>query len=75
MSTVTMEQAQAGLPELIAQLAPGDELVILQGAEPVAKLVRQSREKPRPIFGRGRGKVLVVSEDEEHLQAFQEYMP
>ena len=75
MSAVTIEQAQASLPELIALLAPGDELVILQGTQPVAKLVRQGHEKPTPVFGRGLGKVVIVSEDDEHLQAFQEYMP
>jgi antitoxin (DNA-binding transcriptional repressor) of toxin-antitoxin stability system len=39
MSTVTIEEAQAKLPELIEQLGIGDEIVITRGAHPVAKLV------------------------------------
>ncbi|MCI0463156.1 MAG: type II toxin-antitoxin system prevent-host-death family antitoxin [Gemmataceae bacterium] len=75
MPTVTLEEAQARLPELIAQLAPGEEVVITRNAQPVAKLVSPPREQPQPVFGRGRGKVVIVSEDEEHLKDFEDYMP
>ncbi len=74
MSIITIEEAQARLPELIANLAPGEEIVLTLDARPVAKLVGQSTEQPRPIFGRGRGKVVVVAEDDDHLQGFEEYM-
>ncbi|MCI0461025.1 MAG: type II toxin-antitoxin system Phd/YefM family antitoxin [Gemmataceae bacterium] len=75
MPTVTLEEAQARLPELIAQLAPGEEVIITRNAQPVAKLGGQPREQPQPVFGRGRGKVVIVSEDEEHLKDFEDYMP
>ena len=42
MSTVTIEEAQARLPELIDRLAPGEELVITRGKQPVAKLIGQA---------------------------------
>jgi prevent-host-death family protein len=74
MPTITVEEAQARLPELIERLAPGEEIILTRNAQPVAKLVGRPAEQPRPIFGRGRGKVVVVSEDEEHLQGFEEYM-
>ena len=74
MPTMTIEEAQAKLPELIDRLAPGEEVVLTRNARPVAKLVGQPAESPRPVFGRGRGKVVVVSEDEDHLQGFEEYM-
>lgn len=75
MPTVTIEEAQARLPELIEQLAPGEEVVITHNAQPVATLVSQPRPKPSPLFGRGKGKVIIVSEDDEHLKDFEEYMP
>ena len=75
MSTVTIEEAQAKLPELIEHLAADEELVITRNARPVAKLVGPSSEKPQPLFGRGRGKVVIVAEDDEHLEAFKDYMP
>lgn len=74
MPTMTIEEAQAKLPELIEALAPGEEIVLTRNARPVAKLVGQTADQPRPICGRGRGKLIVVSEDDEHLQGFEEYM-
>ena len=38
MSTVTIEEAQAKLPELIEHLAADEELVITRNARPVTKL-------------------------------------
>jgi prevent-host-death family protein len=74
MSIITVEEAQARLPELIERLAPGEEVILTRNARPVAKLVGQPAEQPRPLCGRGRGKVVIVSEDDEHLQGFEEYM-
>ena len=41
----------------------------------MAQLVSPPGEKPRPIPGRGRGKLVIVSEDDEHLKDFEDYMP
>ena len=75
MTSITLEEAQAKLPELIDHLAAGEELLITRNARPVAMLVQPGSEAPRPVFGRGRGKVVVVSDDDEHLKGFEEYMP
>ena len=77
MSPVSLEEAQAKLPELIAKLAPGEELAITHDDKTVATLVGQSEQKPRPIPvpGRGKGKVVIVSEDDDHLKDFEDYMP
>ena len=75
MTTVTLEDAQARLPELIERLAPGEECVITRNACPVARLVGPVGETRQPVFGRGRGKVVVVAEDDGHLKDFGEYMP
>jgi antitoxin (DNA-binding transcriptional repressor) of toxin-antitoxin stability system len=40
MSVVSIEEAQARLPELIAQLGPDEELLIGESGTPVARLVR-----------------------------------
>ncbi len=75
MPTVTIEEAQVRLPELIGLLVPGEEIVITRQAHPVARLMSPLSNQPHPVFGRGRGKVVVVSEDEDHLADFKEYMP
>jgi antitoxin (DNA-binding transcriptional repressor) of toxin-antitoxin stability system len=76
MATVTIQEAQANLPELIHKLTPGEELVITEDSEPVAKLVG---EKPaphqRPGPGLCKGMITIVADDDEHLRDFAEYMP
>jgi antitoxin (DNA-binding transcriptional repressor) of toxin-antitoxin stability system len=71
-----MEQAQATLPELVARVAGGEEIIILQNQQPVAKLVAQQQalRKPRRP-GSAKGKLLILQEDDEHLRDFEEYMP
>ena len=73
-TTITIEEAQAKLPELIATLAPGEDVVITQDAQPVAELHRIAKEQPRPQFGNCQGMLTIVAEDEEHLADFKEYM-
>jgi len=75
-ATVTLEEAQAHLTELVARLVPGEEVVITQDRQPVAKLIgqRETRRQPR-VPGSAKGKLHILSEDEEHLKDFKEYMP
>jgi prevent-host-death family protein len=75
MTTITLEEARAKLPEVIESLAAGEEVVITRNARPVAKLVAPPCDSPRPVFGRGKGKHVVLADDDEYLKAFEEYMP
>jgi prevent-host-death family protein len=78
MATVTIQEAQAKLPDLIHKLTPGEEIVITENNQPVARLVSEA-SKPksglRPPPGLGKGYVTILSDDEEHLKDFSEYMP
>ena len=76
MTTVTIQEAQAKLPDLIRNLSPGDEVVITENNQPVAKLVSEKppvRERPGP--GLCKGMMTIVADDDEHLNDFAEYMP
>jgi antitoxin (DNA-binding transcriptional repressor) of toxin-antitoxin stability system len=75
MTAITLEEAQARLPEVIEKLAPGEELLITRDARPVAQLIGLTTEKPRPVPGRGRGKLVILAEDDAHLEDFEDYMP
>ena len=57
ISTITLEEAQALLPELIEHLTPGKELVSTSNACPVATLIGTVSRIPLPVFGHGREKV------------------
>jgi antitoxin (DNA-binding transcriptional repressor) of toxin-antitoxin stability system len=75
--TVTIEEAQTHLVELIDKLTPGEDIVILRGDQPIARLVGEFSQrigKPR-IPGSAKGKLIILVDDEEHLADFKEYMP
>ncbi len=74
--TVSVEEAQGKLKELILQLAPGDELIITEGDKPIASLVSKvATEKKRRRPGLGKGMITILSDDDDHLVDFADYMP
>ena len=75
MSSVTLEEAQAHLSELIDRLQPGQTLVITRNEKPVARLVIEGPPKRKPRQpGSAKGVLTIVRDDEEHLKDFEEYM-
>ena len=74
-TTISIDEAQAKLAELIRQLAPGEEIIITENQQPVAKLVSQPKPSQRRQPGRCKGMITLLVEDDEHLEGFKEYMP
>jgi prevent-host-death family protein len=77
MTEVTLQEAQAKLAELIHGLAPGEEVVITENSQPVARLIPPASEPPRPPrqLGTLRGTVLYMAPDfDAPLEDFKEYM-
>jgi antitoxin (DNA-binding transcriptional repressor) of toxin-antitoxin stability system len=75
MATMTIPEAQANLPEIVENLQPGEEVILTRNEQPVAKLTAISVASLQPVFGSSRGKLIIVTEDEEHLKDFSDYMP
>jgi antitoxin (DNA-binding transcriptional repressor) of toxin-antitoxin stability system len=79
METVSIEEAQARLLDLIHRLTPGDELVITENDLPVARLVASvpplpGAEPPRRL-GSLRGTVQYMAPDfDAPLDDFKDYM-
>jgi antitoxin (DNA-binding transcriptional repressor) of toxin-antitoxin stability system len=74
-ATITVEDAQARLKEVISGLAPGEEVVITENHRPVAKLVGQARPRPpRPAPGAGKGSIIYMAPDfDGPMEEFEEY--
>lgn len=70
--TVELEVAQATLSELIAGLTADDDVVIVKDQKAVARLVPPKRGTPQ--FGSCKGMLTIISDDDEHLKDFAEYM-
>ena len=73
---MTVDEAGAKLKELIANLAPGEEVVLTDNQPPVARLVGERTPRPpRPAAGLGKGSIQFMAPDfDEPLEEFQEYM-
>ncbi len=75
MTKVTIEEAQAKLPELIDNLAAGEELLITRDQQLIARLLAEERPQRKPRkAGSAKGMLTILVEDDEHLKDFAEYM-
>jgi prevent-host-death family protein len=76
MSTVSIQEAETRLSELIHQLKPGDEVIITENNQPVARLVSAGappQKMPRNP-GTLRGTVAYMSPDfDAPLDDFKDY--
>ena len=75
MQTATIEEVQSNLQEYLAWIEIGEEVLILRGDKPVGRLLPPPVPKGVPVAGRGKGKLVIHSDDDEHLKDFVEYMP
>jgi len=74
---VSLQEAQANLPELVRSLAPGEEVLIVDNDRPVARLLPAAGRPERPPRRPGtlRGTVIHMAADfDAPLEDFKEYM-
>jgi antitoxin (DNA-binding transcriptional repressor) of toxin-antitoxin stability system len=77
MRTITLEEAQGHLAEIIANLPPGEEVVITRDEKPVATVRATppaAARKPRQL-GTLKGTVLYIAPDFDAIpEGFEEYV-
>jgi antitoxin (DNA-binding transcriptional repressor) of toxin-antitoxin stability system len=72
---IPLKEAQEKLPELIHQLTPGEELVITENDQPVARILPASQSSKQRALGSMRGTVLHMAADfDAPLEEFREFM-
>lgn len=82
--TISLEEAQTQYVALIEQAAKGDEIVLVRGTTPIARIVPPTlppapevpkAAKRRLSFGMGKGNILFMADDfDAPLEDFREYM-
>jgi antitoxin (DNA-binding transcriptional repressor) of toxin-antitoxin stability system len=76
MTQITLTDAQQNLPAIISGLQPGEEVQILQGDRPIARLTLESTKVRQPrIPGSAIGTLAILADDNAHLEDFGDYMP
>jgi antitoxin (DNA-binding transcriptional repressor) of toxin-antitoxin stability system len=77
-TTITLDEAQAQLKDLIHQMGPGEEIIITEDQRAVAKLVSEQPKptsKPRPGPGLCKGMITFMAPDfDAPLEDMREYM-
>ncbi len=75
MLTVTIQEAQAQLLDLIHGLHDGDEVVITDNDQPVARLARTESRNEWPCqAGSAKGRIWMSPDFDAPLDDFREYM-
>jgi antitoxin (DNA-binding transcriptional repressor) of toxin-antitoxin stability system len=74
---VAVEDMKETLTELLDRLKPGEVIILTRNNQPVARLSAEPAPNPRLRLppGLGKGMITIVSNDEDHLKDFAEYMP
>jgi antitoxin (DNA-binding transcriptional repressor) of toxin-antitoxin stability system len=74
MSSVTLAEAQARLPQLIAELPPGAAITITDQGQPVAQVKKVERTSWPCTAGSAAGKIRLAPDFDAPLEDFKEYM-
>jgi prevent-host-death family protein len=74
MSSVTLEQAQARLAELVVSLQPGQEITITANGQPLAKLTKIERTSwPCKAGSYKKAEFWMAPDFDAPLEEFKEY--
>ncbi len=72
---IDLHRAQERLPELVSQAnGGGEEIVLTEAGEPVAKIVPLRRTGRRRAPGSARGRIIIADDFDAPLDDFREYV-
>ncbi|MFN0053291.1 MAG: type II toxin-antitoxin system Phd/YefM family antitoxin [Planctomycetales bacterium] len=74
MPSVTVEEAQSQLSELLEKLGPGEEVTITDHGRPLAQMKKVQRTSWPCQAGSAKGKIRLAPDFDAPLDDFREYM-
>jgi len=72
MKPVNIAEAKARLAELIDAALRGEEVIIARRNRPVVRLVVAETARPKPAFGKFRGRIRLASDFDAPLEDFED---
>jgi len=74
MPSIDISDATLSLKDLVARLESGEPLTLVDHEVHVA-IVSPAPKSAKPKFGGCHGMLTIISDDDEYLQDFTEYLP
>lgn len=71
---IDLGQAQTRLAELVQEAARGEEVILTEGGEPVARIIPILQAREMREFGSARGLIHIAADFDSPLDEFQDYM-
>jgi prevent-host-death family protein len=72
---IDLNHARTHLPELVRRAARGEDVILTDGGEPLAKIIPITRVQGPREFGSARGLIHMVDDFDEPLEEFRDYAP
>ncbi|MBW3569925.1 MAG: type II toxin-antitoxin system prevent-host-death family antitoxin [Gemmatimonadetes bacterium] len=71
---IDLTHAQTRLPELVRQAARGEDVILTDAGEAVAKIIPITRARGPRQFGSAKGLIHMADDFDEPLEEFEDYM-
>lgn len=71
---IDLHHAQTQLSELVRQAARGEDVILTEDGEPVAKIIPINRFRGPREFGSARGLIHIADDFDAPLEDFSDYM-
>jgi antitoxin (DNA-binding transcriptional repressor) of toxin-antitoxin stability system len=75
MQTLTLQDAQSRLPELIAAAVSGEEVTIVSNDGTIVALMLLKPMPPKPTFGSAKGLIKILDGFDDPIEGFEDYEP
>lgn len=75
MHQIEVAELPAQIEALLAAVSKGEEIILTQFHQPVAKLIQFTRPKQNRKAGSAAGQIIIAPDFDEPLEDFQDYMP
>lgn len=72
---IQIEEAEKNFNDIISKFLPGDEVIVLAGDHPVAKITSLKKPEQRRRIGTARGQVFMEDDFKDIPDCFEEYVP
>lgn len=75
LATITVEETQISMKDLIDQVVAGQEIIITRNQQLVVRLKGEPIKKRLPRkAGNAKGMLVILEDNDDHLKDFEEYM-